>query len=268
MADTKISAYPSGAPLQSSDQFLLAFSDQNYRTLAIDFIRTGWVNPSNTPPYPILWLQPSTLISLGYHDDDLISLWPDSSASMNDAIQTIDNLKPKFKVNQFGSWPGVRFDGIDDCLQILSINFLASSSFSIMAVAKTNANSTLLGNSTASPIKAIRIGPLTSGNTISIWNSDLNYQSDPLYVSPAIARVLCWGRRNPNQPVFYENGRFEYWSNDSGAMNFDRIGSVFGGTWPFNGDLAELIVWDRNVPDPGVFRFYREYFQWKYSIYE
>jgi hypothetical protein len=62
-----------------------------------------------------LWLKADALV---LNDGDAVGTWADSSANANDAMQATAANKPTFKTNIVNGKPVVRFDGVNDYLNL------------------------------------------------------------------------------------------------------------------------------------------------------
>ncbi|HNX90171.1 MAG TPA: PKD domain-containing protein, partial [Paludibacteraceae bacterium] len=99
-------------------------------------------SPANIPGLN-LWLKADTGVSL---NGSQVMVWHDQSGQGRDAWQTVPDQQPVFVTDELNGMPVLRFDGINDQINGLTIPEADSSSISIFVVAKGDDQSYVLAN--------------------------------------------------------------------------------------------------------------------------
>ena len=92
-------------------RLMAALENENIFSKAVGFL------PSDIPGL-VLWLKAD---SLALADGDAVTTWTDSSGLGNNATQAVVDNKPLYKVNIINGKPVVRYDGIDDLLDVTTL---------------------------------------------------------------------------------------------------------------------------------------------------
>lgn len=206
------------------------------------------------PPYISnlsLWLDAARIT--GLNDDDKVAQWNDLSGNGNNATQATEAAKPTYKVNILNSRPVVRCDGTDDWMTLSGITI--ANAFTVFWVAKTAAlaEARLLYNSggTAS-LNRDKLGTVSSKMFIRIVDdgSSDNTQS---FLSDNTYGIITYKRDSSNKIDYALNGaaftRLFSDAAQSGNHIFKELftdnRAQFGDTRVWNGDIAELIVYQK-----------------------
>lgn len=197
----------------------------------------------------VLWLKAD---SLTLNDGDSVTTWVDSSGNGNDATQT-GALRPTYKTGIIGGKPVVRFDGASQGMNVPSgsteLNItgdltmfvvLKSSSAASQAVAvfgDSSAGTTgfmlYLGNQFAG-----KASFLSSGNVTWLTQSSAVNNGSGHMVSVVLSGTAL---------TFYKDGSADGSGTSAAPVVYTGtrgIGFSDTGASPFNGDIAELIVFN------------------------
>jgi len=105
---------------------------------------------SSTPAIPLtgldLWLKSDTGVTLA---GSQVTQWNDQSGNSNHATQGSSSLRPLLVTNQLNGYPAIRFDGIDDYLQVNGIGTLPTGIDKPMSVFVVTKRTSALAQNTA-----------------------------------------------------------------------------------------------------------------------
>lgn len=205
-----------------------------------------------------VWLKADELVSVS---SDLVVQWGDSSGNSNDAIynsaNTFGEQPPVYVASNpaAANSPTVRFLG-QNALEI-DLQWLAGSDYTIFVVNGRNrfglANFYLAGDSLATNQNLVlgyeQVGLLRQAH----FNNDLDalvapYVGRPLWALDTFRFEQALGRSifQDGSLVASDNNQFPLISNTGSTLgHFRAFGSLF---W-FQGDLAEVVVYDRALTD-------------------
>ena len=227
--------------------------------IAIAAFVTGCGDDS-TAPNPgsfsglVAWFDASALT--GFAEDDPVGTWPDRSANGNDATQATASDQPLYKASLIGGKPGLSFDGTDFLatgsvsLGTLTVFVVFNATADGMPVTHGDAVGTGDGHwiytSTGCSLD-LRRGGTFSGKDVDIgWGSD--------GASRIVAHVFDGTHAGH---LLYVNGAAETLVEclsdlDPGTTPTSQalgIGARPTGQTRMTGSIAEVIVYDRVLPD-------------------
>jgi len=179
----------------------------------------------------------------GIADGGAIGTWPDLSGLGNDAIQGTESAKPIYVASSsdFNNLPTVRFDGVDDWMNLPDV--IDVDSFTLFLVGKFNANGFdqyFISGQPGSGDSRLRIAEYYwSGVTrIRVGATDYTVGSKDtnvhLYVVNSVSNA-------------WEDGNFYAGQTNTSTLTPTlSLGSYNEGTKDFlNGDIAEVILYNR-----------------------
>lgn len=201
-------------------------------------------------------------------DGSAISVWYNinpQSIIKNNITQTTEENKPKFYENVFNGIPSVRFDGVDDGTNGDYLSFdssnLMSTNFTIFVVEKRGGDKSsydmfLSGNGdTGIPGTNLALGYRNSdeGSTIVYaFSGDLEiggYDESTVQQQPTIHTF--WFSQTNGKQYWMNGGKTPDVSNSEQLTPLDtNPNSSIGGYkthWPYIGDIAEFIVFNRDL---------------------
>ncbi|MDX2083680.1 MAG: prepilin-type N-terminal cleavage/methylation domain-containing protein [Rickettsiales bacterium] len=225
-------------------------------------------SPVNATADLVLWLETSLETSFANSeriDGSTVSAWYDNNsaeATKNDATQTTTDNKPLFRENVFNnSIPGIRFDGSNDYLDFDGSSIVGTP-YTIFIVEQRRSSATnnyFIGGTSSTDDGNLTLG--YSNNTTAVhgqYSDDITY-SVTSYSSPT-PKLHTY---TLNDVASLSNSGKRYWINGSGASaskasNVSQtatlvsfLGAAIGKrlTNYFNGDLAEIIIFNRNLKE-------------------
>ncbi|MES2962197.1 MAG: hypothetical protein V4694_07445 [Pseudomonadota bacterium] len=238
-------------------------------------LQTAQVLTKNSPVNDIsnlvLWYETSldsSFIGDEKTDGSAISTWYDNNpnaATKNNATQTTTANKPLFIANAFNSGiPAVRFDGTNDYL-LFDGSGVINSSYTIFVVEQkrsSQSNNYFIGG-TSNNNANLALGYKSDTSTsLGHWSNDLDYTNSIFAYSTPVTRLHTAAF---NITPSLSNSGKRYWFNGSGTSNTIKAsntsqtdpltaypGSAVGRFTVnsyFNGDLAEIIIFNRNLTD-------------------
>lgn len=203
----------------------------------------------------LLWLDAGTEVysdngSTLCSDTDTVYLWKDQSGNANHAVQTNSSNRPEFRTGILNSKPIVRFDGIDNHLQVTAMS--AGDNFSVFFVIIPDTTTPIgLFDSTAGATPPVR------NYAAGYWN-DYAPQIflDLANTNPVILELVHSADGNMKKTVFYyKDGIYNSdAATGNGATAFEwgdpRIGSINDGSagW-YEGDIAEILIYSETISD-------------------
>jgi hypothetical protein len=192
-------------------------------------------------PGCVLWLRSS---SLSLTDGQQVETWVDESGQGNHATQSTASKRPLFYDDQINGKPALRFDGEDDWM-IAAVNDILQP-FTFFAVAKANDKSDYY-NIVGGGDLLVRL-MIWSGTGALHINAGLNVTGATdragafHYFTGLYNGASSYGRTDGVEDCAGDAGSNDIITDVHPGM---YIGSESGGgTWFFNGDLCEVIVYD------------------------
>lgn len=181
--------------------------------------------------------------SLSLSDNDPVGTWADSSGNARDGVQGTAGKKPTFKTNILNSLPVVRFDGGDNLLHGYSIA-TANTIFAVAKMTGTTGEQIVISASLGGGSLAAYIRGRSGGaNWGTYRNGDVTANTD---ISSAY-KIICIVTRSGTDLDLVTNGNVEtkvasgYYSDSTHRV---RIGSGDDNENPFDGDIAEVFLYD------------------------
>lgn len=187
-----------------------------------------------------LWLKAD---ALSLSDADPVGTWPDSSGLGNDATQGTAAKKPTYKVSIINGMPVVRFDGTDDVLLCPAIT--AATGLSAFAVSKV-AVATSFGMTLVLRVFTLELRQngvtgnmqlLTNGTTSIAGSAGTSWT------------VHSFTNNGSDLTELWTNGTSNGTQPNSATCGTPTIGARSDSSSPFNGDVAEIILYDSDLAD-------------------
>lgn len=222
---------------------------------ADDYLGGGIVSPTPFSPSDIaglnLWLKADSLV---LNDNDPITTWADQSGNGNDATQVgAVGIKPIYKTNIINGKPIVRFDGIDDYLDLP--NFAAGfTSGEIFIVVRLDADPPAVGSATGlwlfgtTAVNEATHFPFTDGIVYDRWGSTARKTTG----NPALSLATNFRLYNVVSQANEWTSRIDGAQHFTTAVNttafnatlflgrsFDTVNSFY-----VDGDIAEVIMYN------------------------
>ncbi len=195
-------------------------------------------------------------------DSDSISTWYDSSINNNNFTSTIYNQRPRYKTNRVNGKPSLMFDGQNDRLSLSSGNMTVSQPLTFFIVNKIADNASGLDNIFSHfdmyNSSFIRIDNNTF--SMSIGGHLLSFTNSAADNYNILTLVF-----NGSSSEFYQNGLLKISGNMSNADFIIEYLGNFVAAPGFDGDLAEVIVYNTLLTDLDR-ETVEEYLSRKYAI--
>ncbi len=202
-------------------------------------------------------------------DGDPVAQWTDRSGNEKAFTQATVIKRPTYQASAINSLPAIRFDGTDDLL-VLAEDYLTSSEGTVIAVvqftaALQNGQDILSSGDEASGVRSVEArGFRSTASPEMVWNQNNDDTPDALRGSTTLvagtAYIQVWSSDGSVYGMRL-NGRDQSltiltgsdsgdWFADTSAKDNVAIGALktFSESLFLKADLAELIVYDRNLP--------------------
>lgn len=228
----------------------------NPRLEYVDTLYTSNFTPRSIPG--VLWWYDAA--SINQADGSTVQTWLDSSGNNNTLNQAVAGNKPLYKTNVIGTYPAVRFDGIDDILTSAAINLTSYNNITIIIIIvnvinpgtsgiiyessvnfNSNVGAFIAFKDTSNKLNINSIG--NAGGNPSVSTTSLG--STKLILSSEYNLTLSGNA----ETQMYFNGIAEG-SHTGGTNNTNNFGNYilnfgcrFGGTVPFGGDMVESVAY-------------------------
>jgi len=218
----------------------------------------------------VLWLDAGEGITHGSG----VSMWKDQSGNNNHATQVDTNMQPNYEVDVLNDLPVVRFDDYDyleapddDSLDIVD-------AITIFTVTCPGSNVTQCIIAKDGLVTNYRSWNWhiseTPGSSMRMRLNGVN----PVYVDGSTDLKETWhlgtGRYDGAIMELWFDGELESFKGASGTITATeepvRIGLFSNGKYPFNGDIAEILVYNRALSDSER-EMVENYLNAKYNIY-
>lgn len=191
-----------------------------------------------------LWLDASQGITVdGYGN---VSAWADQSGSGHDVSQSTVADRPAFVSNVTNGRPVVRFNAVSShCLTVAG--FTAANDLTAFAVYTYDDNGAMHCIVDRAGINDY-ILVVRADQKVGL-DGTASYVASPTAMTDDVPGILTWRYTlSPNEAHASLNGESEN-TNTGGTSrdSWDQIGRFGGSSYPCNGDLAELIMYDRNL---------------------
>jgi len=221
----------------------------------------------------ILWLRADGIIGLS--DGDPVGTWADESGSGNDISQATEVYKPTYKTGIRNGKPVVRFDGGDDYLykdSRLSTSNVGMISMAIYIKSVDTGGFFCSGKMGANVYHTCR--QYNTGNRIYLHTAAIQYYTDNGYA--ADNWYILSFRGDGSTYKWYKNGSLQTWTAGTGYTWWEivhdtmAVGTIryssFQNKYPFDGDIAELVVYEADIGDSDR-ESVESYLNTKYAIY-
>lgn len=217
-------------------------------------------------PGLVCWVD--ALRTIGLSDTDAIGTWPDLSGKSNDFAQGTGGNKPLYRTGLAnGTYPVVRFDGVDDYMQTGAIPALNTASFTVLAVLSNPSSGSSgrvvslgwtsgFGAGSADAAGVLR----ASATTYSAYHRDSAGAFNGVNVNPTVASgevtvlTLVSDGNAGVKPLIYKNGVLQT-GGAAGAVGGVgsghlrvSIGRASGGGSPCQVDLCAVAVFSVALP--------------------
>ena len=185
----------------------------------------------------ILWYKANAIV--GLNDGDLVAQWNDSSGNNNHALQSVDSLKPIYKVNILNGLPVVRFDGIDNYMDFTTVLSTIRTAFFVI-------NWIGLDN--------IQYAPLLGHSSLYDWHGadlvnrifDATYASANIRNGSGYVNGVLTAPTGMGKPFSFKYLSIVALNNvNAGKITNDR--NLGGRVW--RGDYAEIILYNLPLSD-------------------
>jgi hypothetical protein len=189
-----------------------------------------------------LWLKAD---ALALSDGTAVSSWTDSSGNGNTATQATGANQPLFKTAIVNAKPVIRFDGTNDVLDITAT--LVTGPFAVFIARQTNGLPSIPFQLKSSATSYAFLAD-TEADGVDYWN--FRNFGGPKWTAPPVAAWnitdLQWdggGAATANYKVFINGSAQSLSAHTHGGT--DNTSSVaLAGVNPYNGDIAEIIVYN------------------------
>jgi hypothetical protein len=237
--------------------------------IALVLLVAGVVIPAEESPVPTeglsLWLNASTGVTAA---DGRVSLWADQSAGKLNAAQEEPDSQPLLVNDAVAGKPALRFDGEDDFLTFeMPVNDLTGMTiFLVSANSEDRTGGVGEGCGCRAQNCAIFWNETQSWGTVylSPFQSQVNYRFGttatgnwPVYERPESignAHSVTVSRKDGATDALYVKGTMVMSQEDqepaiAGCQDTGNIGRGYNDDTFFPGDIAEVLVYNRALPD-------------------
>lgn len=185
---------------------------------------------------------------LSLNNDDPVSSWTDLSGHNNHATQATSANRPLFKTNVLNTYPVVRFDGSNDVLTFTNnINVGPSTIFVI--------GNRISGTNYRAIVVTGKFGMYAQGGVSTNWIIYLGADLISGVASDTTHRLMT--------AAISSGTTAKLWTNNANAVTrtngvaytsnvTSTIGASPSGIQQFNGDIAEVLVYDTALSDANV----------------
>jgi hypothetical protein len=190
----------------------------------------------------------------GLVDADPIGTWMDVSGNGRSATQGTASQKPTYRTSVVNGKPVVRFDGVDDVLSHLAMPDFGDA-YTVLVVSRTAAGST--GGyvfDLATGVQLAGFG-LTTLDNQEIWRgTDSVGLQQAQYVADLRGAFHCRAGINAGTQLAYfvdgvSRATAAYTAPNPSTLDRIAIGQTTQAGSSFNGDIAELIIYNRALSD-------------------
>lgn len=226
----------------------------NARNAAGIALRSVGPNPSGSPAPPppfvptdiagcTVWLNAGALV---LSNNDPVASWTDLSGNGNNAVQATGSLQPLFKTAILNSQPVVRFDGLDDVMQGAISGITSDATIFVVAKFSATGNRALVdlstdGTSTNTGEQFFLAGAALFARTAGSGAAQYSFSDTTsfFYFSATYSSSLR---------EIFQNGVSQGTDGSSlapaGSQIAYRVGELFQNIFPFDGDVAEVIIYN------------------------
>ncbi len=215
----------------------------------VEDILFSFVDPCGVFLTEQLWLKADA----GVTGTTAVSAWADQSGNSNDAAQAYGPYQPALTDGAFNFNPAITLDGSNDKLNTtLSINYSTMPDATIISIYRPHIDAAggVWGEENGSYDRAIwDYSAGTYNNYVSAGGTS-NNNINNLYVSEQISlTTVVYDQGVSNGSNVYVNGVNErtFTANQAGASDNFTIGSLGGNFFPFDGEIAEVFVFNTTL---------------------
>jgi hypothetical protein len=245
----KISDFYDAAPVQDTDEFLIARSGTNaWQTASSIKTYTSGGTPLVLPSgiTPKLWLSARTIV--GLTDTQPVATWADISGQGNTATSAD---QPLYRTNVFGAGlPSVNFNGTSNFFTLSSLIPLTHLATIVFIGRLSNdpgpGTACLVAGHSAQNIQI----SYQHGNNLGIYDTSVGIQSIGFDIADTGLRMSVWQHNGQSWSFFEGCGRTRN-PNTSATQLATPINQIghgnYNGDW-FFGDMGELIIYEKDLP--------------------
>lgn len=201
-----------------------------FSAAVLPFIKSSGPNRNGL----VLWLAADK--QTGLNDGDPVGTWTDFSGQGNHATQATAAKKPLYKTNILNGRPVMRFDGVDDELAPATITAARFTIFCVVKATSQNYISPFHSLTSGGFIMEVGYWRLSRGNTIVLGNTTL---------AGAGFNVMTGISADSGYTLFQNGVDVSQAYSEAGFTNPDTIGGSAYATAFLNGDIAEVLVYNR-----------------------
>jgi alpha-tubulin suppressor-like RCC1 family protein len=190
------------------------------------------------------------------HDaNNAVSVWTDQSGKGNNATQASISNQPIYTANALNGKPVVRFDGISSKMNLpyFMNDMTEGEIFVVCRSASSNNNNCLLSDFASSTELRIPYGSgyIRAGfgaNIVSVFSSDgVDFTSSVIYNSYAKGRD--WKIFLNGRLIYTAAATVNFANANTPLIEADRSGAYYSSANWYNGDLAEILIYQRALTD-------------------
>jgi probable HAF family extracellular repeat protein len=182
----------------------------------------------------------------------MISSWEDQSGKTNQPWQSTSANRPEWRAGQINGRPVIHFDGTNDSLSLP--NFLSGATQAEAFVVLKAQNETPSGNRAlwkfgSYPTPGDLRYPATDGSLIDAFGSASSFNSgDP---AQALAGYHLFNVSSKTGEWISRINQVVQFSSANNTVGFNTLPVIgFSGFYYFEGDIAELLIYDRVLSSP------------------
>lgn len=216
-------------------------TDGSYFTFAKELRGPGFVNNGVQ-----FWLRADDGISTG-------AGWNDFSGNENNAVQATAASQPLFTASSINFNPGFKLDGVNDFMDFsTNAGISGNNQFTIVSVVKRNSIGTadaIVGQQSVATGSMASFFTAANKYAYTITNTT-TLASTGTYATPKMPMLNATTRAASNAFALYTNGAADgagiYPTFTALTINL-RLGQRAGGSDQFDGDINELVVYNRPI---------------------
>jgi hypothetical protein len=204
----------------------------------------------------VAWLKADAISA---SDGDAVASWVDSSGNSNTPVQATAANKPTYTTNVLNGLPVVRFDGNDGLTMPTAGNFdLATPTIFVVAKRNAGTSGSIMGKSTTGFTDGRRrkMAVATSSGGIA-YAAGSDSQSIAITATPGNWNMFGVVATSNTSHSIYLNGTKTDFTTTLADSTLNAANMIIGsnfavGTEPFNGDIAEIIIFNRALSSTQV----------------
>jgi hypothetical protein len=195
-------------------------------------------------------------------NDSAVARWEDQSGNSNHALQATLNNRPVLKTALLNGKNVLSFDGSNDRMSVTEIDFGASPAYTIFTVKYQDAEAfrIYLAASNIEPYLSARDN---AAGGFTHWNGASHLHSS--FTSAQLWQLFTYSQDSSNRRFYKDNGSAVTGTASTRTAKIRDVG--FGaGSFHWNGDLAEILIYDSYLSDSNR-ESVRDYLNKKWAIY-